>query len=34
MQLQKEKAKIRFHKNVPEKRYQYNIGDKVYVKES
>ena len=33
-QSQKEKAKVRFDKNIPENRHEYNIGDKVYVKES
>lgn len=32
--LNKEKAKIRFDRNVPERLQEFNIGDKVYVKES
>lgn len=33
-QNQKEKAKIRFDKHVPENQPEYQIGDKVYIKES
>ena len=31
---QKEKSKIRFDRTVPKHPYEYNVGDKVYVKES
>lgn len=33
-QLRKEKAKIRFDESVPENRYTFSLGDKVYIKES
>jgi RNase H-like domain found in reverse transcriptase/Reverse transcriptase (RNA-dependent DNA polymerase)/Integrase zinc binding domain/Integrase core domain len=33
-QDQKEKAKVRFDRNISEHKYKYKIGDKVYVKES
>lgn len=33
-QLQKEKAKIRFDQNIPDKQYEFKVNDKVMVKES